>query len=529
MGWFTAPVRGSGNPILVNGPEQRDDIKTGPCAVKKMGPNDYRMWYEGIDSSLDPDGGGPNLYNAACYATSVDGKAWTKVSRVLTPDGSATWENDELCPTSIVWDGTQWVMFYHGGNNSGTRKIGRATSATLDSGGSWTKYGSNPILSNGTAGQWDEGFIADCKVIMVSPTDWRMWYVGRNASLLGQVGYATSTDGISWTKSGSNPVLAFGAASAWDDYDIMAFCPVRLDDGSFHAWYIARPDAGTVPSMGQAISADGIAWTRVVGNPTLVGGTGPDVSDSVDVLIDSGEPRPLARLYYGYYDFTGSPIRGKAYAESEGISVPEAPLLDDFNRASLGSTWSAGGLFTTSGTLETITSTSITRAAAGGYRQAGYYNVATFPQDQAIIGEVSGIPTVDFEGFTFCGRVQSPGTAGADGYILAVVKNGSNYDWAFTRVTNLAGTSIGTTTTTTPLLAVGDLIAFTLTGSVLRGWLKPVAGPWRVMVTTTDTTYVVGGAVALEFTNDQVPRLTNLWAGSVDSSPFRPDRMPQGV
>jgi hypothetical protein len=50
-----------------------------------------------------------------------------------------------------------------------------------------------------------------------------------------------------------------------------------------------------------------------------------------------------------------------------------------------------------------------------------------------------------------------------------------------------------------------------------------------VMVTTTDTTYVVGGAVALEFTNDQVPRLTNLWAGSVDSSPFRPDRMPQGV
>src|SRR5207248_2437225 len=40
-----ALTRYSGNPLLRNGPETYDDLKTGPRVVLRFGAADYRMWY----------------------------------------------------------------------------------------------------------------------------------------------------------------------------------------------------------------------------------------------------------------------------------------------------------------------------------------------------------------------------------------------------------------------------------------------------------------------------------------------------
>ena len=214
-------TRGPANPILRND-SSYDEVKAGPSSVVKVGTADYRQWYEAIDSENSPRSG--DFFSQTAYATSSDGTAWTKQGVVSTPLPSPSWENGEACPTSMHWDGFEWILFYHGGNNSGVRAIGRATSPTGT--GDFTRLG-DPILRRGAPGAWDERFVADAKV--VPPWDgpdelWRMYYIGRDATGRGQVGFATSTDGVSFTKSGG-PVVGFGAPGAWDGSDIQAFTP----------------------------------------------------------------------------------------------------------------------------------------------------------------------------------------------------------------------------------------------------------------------------------------------------------------
>jgi hypothetical protein len=296
---LTTPVRVAGlNPILRNGPESYDEIKVGPCASVRAGTYDYRMWYEGI--------------NSAVYATSINGKTWTKQGVVLTGAVSPSWENEEMSPTSMVWDGSQWVLFFHAGNNEGPRRIGRATSPDLTSGGTWTKYGSNPILSEGAGGAWDELFIADTKVIYAAADSpaWRMWYVGRNAAGRGQVGYATSSDGLAWTKYGSNPVIAGAAGNEWG---VMAVCPVRVSASVWFCYFVTSSEDLGTSQLNRADSVDGVTWTRWPSNPVLGAVTDDTLSDSVEVMADGS----LYRIYYGQYDLVGDTLRGKGYAESQ--------------------------------------------------------------------------------------------------------------------------------------------------------------------------------------------------------------------
>jgi hypothetical protein len=42
--------------------------------------------------------------------------------------------------------------------------------------------------------------------VLFDGTTYKMWYAGGNASWTGQIGYATSPDGITWTKN-PNPVI----------------------------------------------------------------------------------------------------------------------------------------------------------------------------------------------------------------------------------------------------------------------------------------------------------------------------------
>src|SRR5262245_25779359 len=82
----------------------------------------------------------------------------------------------------------------------------------------WTKSGSNPVLSEGASGAWDDDFVDSPSVIKAGPASYQMWYTGAKVSTGTQkIGLATSTDGVAWAKSASNPVLSTGAATAFDE------------------------------------------------------------------------------------------------------------------------------------------------------------------------------------------------------------------------------------------------------------------------------------------------------------------------
>jgi len=73
----------------------------------------------------------------------------------------AGWESSHVKDPWILWDGSQFVIFYAGYDGTNYR-IGRATAPDWASvlAGTITRYGSNPIIGLGASGQFDEAMAA---------------------------------------------------------------------------------------------------------------------------------------------------------------------------------------------------------------------------------------------------------------------------------------------------------------------------------------------------------------------------------
>lgn len=130
---------------------------------------------------------------------------------------------------------------------------------------SWVRSGSNPILSPDVA--WEETAIGEAVVIYDGT--WKMWY-GAGWDHPG-LGYATSTDGISWVKYASNPVYGQGG-SGYANTSASAEV-VRIGSTLY-----LFTSGGTSPSdirstFRVATSSDGIAWTTQASSATLPAGT----------------------------------------------------------------------------------------------------------------------------------------------------------------------------------------------------------------------------------------------------------------
>jgi hypothetical protein len=164
-----------------------------------------------------------------------------------------------------------------------------------------------------------------------------MWYTGFNSEWIGRIGYATSPNGVAWTKYGSNPVLGVGAAGSWED-DVVRVPTVIKEGGTYHMWYTGYD--GMTARIGHATSSDGINWTKDPANPVLDVGT-PGAWDWLQVygpsvvkvggeykLWHSGETLPEA-WQTGYV----TSISGSDWTRG-GMLIPEgAPGTFDFNSA----------------------------------------------------------------------------------------------------------------------------------------------------------------------------------------------------
>lgn len=209
---------------------------------------------------------GSNGITSVGYATSTDGLTWTKQGAVLSPGGSTSWERDEVSPNSILVEGGVYKLWYHGGGyfmgGGGTRYgNGRIGYATSPDGLTWTKYASNPVLDIGPTGAFDDEQVAEPRVVKVGAT-YRMYYTGRNATAKSQsLGMATSADGIAWTKDSRNPILD---STRWGNYWGGAFF---YESG---LWLLWHADETCGSRINFKWSRDGVAWTDGTQNPVLL-------------------------------------------------------------------------------------------------------------------------------------------------------------------------------------------------------------------------------------------------------------------
>lgn len=216
------------------------------------------------------EAGGSDKITRVGYATSADGLQWTKRGTVISP--SQAWEMEEVSPNSILLENGVYRMWYHGGgylrNNKrfGNGRIGYATSSD---GIVWTKFAGNPVLDIGSAGSFDDQQVAEPRVLKVG-TSYRMYYTGQNtATKSTSLGMATSSDGITWTKLSATPILD---TAAWGNFWGGAFFK---ENGIWHLWHAKTPSG-----LYYKWSPDGIAWTEGPSNPVLTTSSGPNAADT---------------------------------------------------------------------------------------------------------------------------------------------------------------------------------------------------------------------------------------------------------
>jgi Tol biopolymer transport system component len=242
----TSWTKPSSNPALPNGSSGTWDQNEAHYPSVIWDGGIYKMWYAGYNGSSQSIG----------YATSTDGINWTKHSGNPVISPSEAWEGSQLVLPEVIKHDGIYKMWYQ---NVGTpRHIGYATSSD---GISWTKHSGNPVINAGASGEWDDDQIGPGTVIVDNGV-YKMWYSGFDGSQLG-IGYATSTDGINWTKNSGNPLFS----------TLVSWLPSVLKQGaSYHMWYSYTPSGGN-DSIGYATSNDGLQWTDWTGNPVLAKGS----------------------------------------------------------------------------------------------------------------------------------------------------------------------------------------------------------------------------------------------------------------
>lgn len=193
--------------------------------------------------------------------------------------GSAGQPDDvELQRPRAAWDGasTDW-LFYMG--DSGTAKTVCVASATYarPQNGPWTKYGSNPIINVGSAGQNDDaGAIMGDVVCDLTEPDankrWKMVYIGLKASdSKFRIMYATAASPTgTWTKQGT--IIDIGAASSYDEGGCVDPVIVRYGD-QWEVWYEAHT------------AADSITLRRATG--TDIASLTKDTTDYTTTVVDA--------------------------------------------------------------------------------------------------------------------------------------------------------------------------------------------------------------------------------------------------
>jgi predicted GH43/DUF377 family glycosyl hydrolase len=222
----------------------------------------YRMWF-----SWRPK-------RSIAVAESKDGLKWSEPKIVLGPNAASGWEDDINRPL-VLERGGHYHMWYTG-QAKGKSCIGYATSAD---GTTWKRASDKPVLS--PEQPWEKVAVM-CPHVLYDAEEklYRMWYSAGEQYEPNAIGYATSPDGLTWTRHGKGPVFRPDAKNAWEK-DRVTGCQVVRHGGWYLMFYIGFEDQHQA-RIGVARSKDGITgWERHPANPILRPGKGRWDADAV--------------------------------------------------------------------------------------------------------------------------------------------------------------------------------------------------------------------------------------------------------
>ncbi len=236
-------VKYEGNPVLGG--------KLGVCFDVTLIQEDglYKMWFSWRTKA------------SMGYTESVDGINWREPVVVLAPRDSG-WEN-LINRSSVVHKGDLYYMWYTG-QTSKTSQIGFATSKD---GIHWERQSDQPVLKAEL--EWEKTSVM-CPDVQWDEEDqlFKMRYSGGEQYEPNAIGYATSPDGIQWTKYENNPIFAADPKSKWEQHKVTAGQIVKRGEW-YYMFYIGFENEH-LARIGIARSKDGINnWVRMKNNPIV--------------------------------------------------------------------------------------------------------------------------------------------------------------------------------------------------------------------------------------------------------------------
>ncbi len=176
-------------------------------------------------------------------ALSGNGLDWSPLDNPVFSPGGFGFDGGAILDCHVVLYNNLFMMYYTGmGTNMNSTAIGYAFSAD---GGTWTRSPSNPVLKPASSSSaWDSGYIRSPHLV---PTrdQYVLYYLGGKGSDveggMSSIGYATSTNGLDFTKAAANPVLEPRVGGITDDYRGVRGLVVFEDmDGRYGLIYSAQ-------------------------------------------------------------------------------------------------------------------------------------------------------------------------------------------------------------------------------------------------------------------------------------------------
>lgn len=155
----------------------------------------------------------------------------------------------------------------------------------------WTKNPTEVFKGTGLGSDWDSGDVYSPNVLYDGHV-YGMWYSGdhyiNQTITISQIGYATSPDGIKWTRAAGNPILGPSAHGSWDSGHTDEQGVVQVG-GTFKLYYsgIADPNTNGPYRIGLAESPAGFAVPELA-SPVLMAAIASLLSVAVLVVRKRG-------------------------------------------------------------------------------------------------------------------------------------------------------------------------------------------------------------------------------------------------
>jgi predicted GH43/DUF377 family glycosyl hydrolase len=252
----------------------------------------FKMWFATFKYGFAPNTG---------YAESYDGFSWKVVKEnlfsFLINDSTSNnrWDANCVVPGTIIKEEGIFKMYYGGFKNStGEWHIGLAESKD---GINWERYAEPVLKANSTEYQISAGDIIKIKGVYF------LYYTFRDnpistmpVQFTGGISLATSTDGKTWKRFDTNPILT--NTESWEGSRVY-YPSVIVENDRYDMIYMDANSSG----FGLATSKDGYTWTKSTTKPFF---TLADTKGTKTYQVAYPACRKINNKYFLYYSGASS-------------------------------------------------------------------------------------------------------------------------------------------------------------------------------------------------------------------------------